>query len=1636
MARRKGGPSLATRALHASNGAMQIRTIELGESLLRSPNGALFRGQRGGEDVLVDYRQAGALGWSPQGPPPALLRVIEHAELPEGPAVVYAGFAGAPLLEAVGSEPLPLARALKIARELTDAIAWVHQHGRLHLDLRPSQVLLDTSDRVALLGASHAARLGREHTDGADQHRPVLALAYLAPEQTGRVSRPSDARTDLYGLGALLYRMLAGRPPLAGKDRLEALHAVVAVEPGPLDAPPAVTRIVQRLLAKDALDRYQTARGLLADLDRCLQLMDGDGLDEFELGQAERGAHLVLPDGLYGRADERAALFAALDRIDEHSSGLVLVAGVEGSGKSALIAELKQQPVQLLEGKLDPSDLGSPYAVVTRALGSALARILSAPEERLDAHRQRIVQGLGTNAGVLVPLLRDLGAILGKTESVPTFDPEAAQLRLRRSLAAMLSCLRQGDERLVLVLDDLQWADQATFALVEALLDDVSGLLIVGAFRTEETDESHPVAALEQSRAPLRIDVGPLPVSAVSEFLETTLRRPADAVADLAAELAQRTAGNPFALRWSLRELHNKGILTPREAGGWRWVQEEVSGLQIADNVAALLAGRLDALSESTRTALQAAAVVGTWLQPDLVATALGRPIEDVLEALGEALEAELVEAQRSDAGRRYRFAHDRVREASLQSLEPDAQRALELALGRALRDSDDGSPFEVVRLLNPVRDQLSGDELGALASTNLLAADRAMDTRALDAAAENLEVAWTLLGYDPWSTAYPEALACRDLQVDVAHQAGRPDELMVWAREIIQNAQRPADAARAYDSLGGTLASKEQISEALDVGYEKLAAMGEKLPRHPNMGHVMLEMARTMFALRGHDKAELLVQEPTTDEAKAAFCRSVSQMGTVVEAPEQYLQMALRAVRITLAHGPSRESGFAYSSFGTILCGPFGKLEEGDRFGQLGLDLVRRFGADDIENRVMINYYAFVAHWTHPWRESIPGLEAARQSALRAGDYTFLPGATMFVTQFRLFTGMPLDQVRASTDLYLQELEADEHNHRRMRAYPAFIDMVTTPSLGEDFFAPFEGLELEADQMTTAILHSLRGIAAVLRGRLDLARAEFDIVRPIGDALFGMPVMPTFKFFDAVATLDAAQSATGSARSKLIKQALAHRKFLAPRAEVAPFNLAHRVALIDAELARAQNRDADAALAYCRAADLARTHGFRNDEALVRRRSAGFHQAAGRAGEAERDLESARAALRDWGALGVLATLPSPPTPDAAEEYADVDVETVVRAGNAIGRELQLDRLLATLTGLLLQNAGAQRVALVVREGNTWTVAALEDASGRSRPGLPLDEAGDLLCLPAARYSLRSGESLRVDDARGAAEYRDDPYVQATDTKSILTLPIVRSGRTEGLIYLENRLLRAAFDASGARVVGLLATQIGVSLENARLFDETEGLKRSFERFVPKQMLNVLGRGGLREVELGHHVEGRMTVLFSDIRSFTALTESMSPSDTFAFINAYLGRMEPIITRHGGFIDKYIGDAIMAVFPGEADDAVHAGRDMLTALKAYNVERKADGRTAIKIGIGVHTGAVMLGTVGGVNRIDGTVIGDTVNLASRVEGQTKTADVAMLVTAATRDALREPAALPLRALGETPVRGRDEPVHLFEVVV
>ncbi|XYI00391.1 AAA family ATPase [Sorangium sp. So ce1128] len=1400
---------------------------------------------------------------------PAVVQPYALEMLGDQPALVLEDFGGVSL-DRLLEGPMPLERFFPLAVRLAEALAGVHRHGVVHKDIKPQNVLLNpTTGEVKITDLGIASRIPRElqHLE----HVGLIegTLAYMAPEQTGRMNRWIDERTDLYSLGVVFYEMLTGALPFRASDPVEWVYCHIAQKPPPAHAlvpsiPPLLSEVVLKLLSKAAEERYQSAAGLRHDLDECFARWRTSGaIQPFALGGRDLSDRFQVPQRLYGREREVEALLAAFERVvAQGRPELVLVSGYSGIGKSSLAAELHRPVVRergfFLSGKFDQTARDVPYRAFHQAFRALIQEILGASEEQVERWRQRFREALGPSGRLLADVLPEVELLLGPQPPVPELPPAEAQSRLHAMLQRFVAATAQKEHPLALFLDDLQWADAASLQLLEQLATYAGAehLLLIGAYRDNEVGPAHPLRLTlaevrKRGAAVSELVLAPLSAAHVTALVAEAVHAPEGQVEPLALLVYEKTGGNPFFVLQFLIALHQEGLIAfDAEEGRWRWDIAAIRDKGFTDNVGELMAGKLQRLSVPARDALKLAACLGSSLDLDTLVVVAGRPAAELRDALEEAVREGLL--LRRDGA--YRFLHDRVQQAAY-SLIPAGQLAeMHLGIGRLLLRAQhakerDEALFDVVGHLNRgaalIRCQAERDELAAL---NLRAGRKAKAAAAFQSAAALFAAGLGLLAPDSWQTQHELTYDLTLERANVAYLTGSFEEAERLLQELMERARTRREMAAAVEVVLAFYHTRGQCARAVEIGLSCLRACGIDLPLHPS-GAQIDEETENVWQAVGDRAIEDLIHLPPMTPPEIRLTMGVLQamsLPAVFVDQNLHFLIVLRMVQISLRHGNAEHSAVAYTAFARGIGPRFGRYQEAYRFGKLGQDLADRSSVLTTKSVVFSYLGPTVVFWTRHYREAYRYTRAGFSAAVESGDLNMACLSCTWIALFPLLSGEPLEDVLHEVEERLGFVRRAGHAfaHSALLSVHAMIQTLRGRPVR---FSMLDGSDLDAPAFEARLEDgALHGVRAVHYNGLK-AQALFVLGSPREASAAATLVMVEYPFRTApyaviaenfyylalslAALCDAERDAP---QRELPEQLLECERRLGEWARSGPDNFLHKHALVRAEIARLLGQELEAIRLYEQAIASAREGGFVQHEAIACELAAGFYRARGLSTSADAHLQKARAAYFTWGAHAKVEQLdqryphiverrPIAPTVTFAVRAEQFDVLPVVKASQSISGELKLPRLLEMLLRIVVEHAGAgEGHVLLVREDRLWA-AAIETPGGAVRLLGAGEASSAALPQSVLNYVRRSHERVLLDDAAARHPFLEDEYFRRKRPRSVLCLPIVRQARLIGLLYLENNLVTGAFTPGRLSVIELLASQSAISLENAMLYAELE---------------------------------------------------------------------------------------------------------------------------------------------------------------------------------------------------------------------
>jgi PAS domain S-box-containing protein len=1392
------------------------------------------------------------------------------------------------VLERDQGQPLDLTRVLRISIGLATALGQLHRHGLIHKDIKPGNLLVDDAGNVWLTGFGIASQLPREHQPPVPPEIIAGTLAYMAPEQTGRMNRSMDTRSDLYSSGITLYELLTGTLPFTAADPLEWVHCQIAREPvSPGErakVPELLSAITMKLLAKDPEERYQTASGLESDLRQCLAQWQSHGrIDAFPLGAHDASDRLLIPEKLYGRGREVEVLLTAFDRVVTHgTSELVLVSGYSGIGKSSVVNELHKVLVPprgiFASGKFDQFKRDIPYATLAQAFQTLIRQILVKSETELSHWRHALQDALGTNGQLIIHLIPEMEFLIGKQPPVPDLPPQDARNRFQLVFRRFLSTFARPEHPLALFLDDLQWLDPATLELLEHLVThtEVRHLMLVGAYRDNEVGPAHPLtrslAMIRSAGARVQnIVLAPLRRDDLEQLIADALHTEREAARTLSDLVFEKTGGNPFFAIQFLTALADESLLAfDRSVAAWHWDIARIRAKSYSDNVVDLMIERLKRFSAKTQEALKQLACLGNAAETSILALADGTTEEAMHAALWEAVRAGLVLRQENS----YKFLHDRIQQAAY-CLTPDEQRGtLHLALGRVLLKSM--TTDQLAEHLFDVANQfnrgaalvIDGNERTQVAAIDLRAGRKAKASAAYAPACAFFATAMGLLDGSDWDSQYALMFSLWLERAECEFLGGNVDKAEQLIMELLRRGTSKVDLAAVYHLKVHLQIVKGEYPQAVDSALACLRLFGIDIPPQPTWEQAQAEYETLWRNLNGHPIENLIDLPLMTDPELQATVQALEALLI----PAYYTDVHLfclhlcLGVNISLQHGTSGGSAIGFGWLGTILGPVFRRYNDGYRFAKLACDLVEKHSF--IASQAKVHYaMGLAALWTQPITTAFDYNLAAFRTGIETGALTYACYSVYESVTILLLRNDPLDEAWRESETALDFARKASFRDQadaivsQQRFIATMLGRTATFSTFSD--VQFDETAFEARLVTEDRMHTmvcfywiLKLKARFLSGDYAEALTAADKANELLWSGRGHIVLLDYYCYAALTVAALYENASADERTRGREVLTAHREQLREWAENYPPTFADKHALVSAEIARIEGRDPDAMHLYEQAIESARENGFVQNEALAHEVAARFYLARGFETFAYVYLRTARNCYDRWGALAKVRQLderyphlqgervPASTTATIGTPVRELDIETVVKASQALSVEIVLPKLIERLMRIAVEHAGAERGLLILLRDDKPQIEAVA-TTGHGKAAVTVRQGSVTpLDLPQSvlQYVLRTRERVVLDDASVSNLYAEDDYVRDKHARSVLCLPIVKQTKLIAALYLENNLTPRAFTSDRVALLEMLASQAAISLENANLYAE---LQRSEAFLAQGQSISHTGSFG-----------------------------------------------------------------------------------------------------------------------------------------------------------------------------------------------
>lgn len=1226
---------------------------------------------------------------------PELLKLISLQRQDNYLILFYENFDGILLSNYIRNEVIEISEFLAIALRLADALEALHQNHIIHKDIQPQNILINPNNyQVKITNLSAASLLSKENLSISNPNFLDGTLSYMSPEQTGRMNRSLDYRTDFYSLGATFYEMLTNQPPFITPDPMELVHCHIArvpISPHQLNSkvPPVVSDIVMKLLAKTAEERYQSTYGLKADLENCLaQLQEQGQISHFTLAQQDVTSQLLISQKLYGRELEVAQLMEACDRVSQGGRELVLVSGYSGIGKSSLVQEvykpISRQRGYFIAGKFDQFKRSIPYSALIQVFQDLIRQLLTESPEQLQAWKAKILEAVGVSGQTIIEVIPEVELIIGPQPTIPSLSPTESQNRFNRVFQQLVSVFAQTQHLLTIFLDDLQWVDLASLKLMSILISDpdIPCLLIIGAYRDNEVSTTHPLVPMIEElqntgTSVNQITLQPLESSHINQLIADTLHCELERSNPLTEVAYRKTAGNPFFLMQFLETLYQEGLLYfDFAAGCWQWNLQQIQHQAIPDNVVELMANKIANLAGATPDTLKLAACVGNRFELSVLATVNKKSLSATANDLWDALQSGLVlpldnsyklpqvlaqgeqdSVLSTVAKIDYKFLHDRVQQAAYSLISEEEKKATHLNLGWLLLQNTpptelEDNIFEIVNHLNLgcelITDQSEKYQLSYL---NLIAGKKAKAATAYEAANRYLMRGIEFLARDSWQQQYELTLSLFAEAIESEYLSTRFEQAIELSKTVLSQAKSLLDKIPVYRSQIQFYASQDQARQATAMALSVLAMLGVSLPQNPQKVDVWVEQVWLKSALRRRQIEELSNLPEMTKADKLAAMQIISSVisPAYMSAPNLFAILVFRSIRLSLKFGNASLSAIAYGQYGLLLCAS-GDTDLGYKTGQLALRLLEKFETRELKSKVYFLFNSSIRPWKEHIQETIEFLLEGSQIGFEVGDVEFACYNAAFYYMHLFFVGRPLQGVAAQLARYVelmaklrQEFQSNFIQLWRQLVLALLGELADEYRLSDETLDEVETMQfLLQTKNYSSIFYAYytKLVLSYLTRNYSQAITYANLAESYAEGVAGTVVVVEHNFYFSLALLARYSTAEKSEQKRILHQVRSQQSKMKKWANDCPENYQPKYELVEAEINRSLGQILEAMAAYDRAIQAARDYGYLQIEALANELAAEFYFSLGKNPIAYIYLEAAHYGFVRWGAMAKVADL------------------------------------------------------------------------------------------------------------------------------------------------------------------------------------------------------------------------------------------------------------------------------------------------------------------------------------------------------------------------------------------------------------
>lgn len=1399
-------------------------------------------------------------------------------------AIIFEDMHGVSLKSYVGQNDISLSQLLKIYLSIAESMNQIHKNGIIHKDINPFNILIEPITlKLKVIDFGISSIYSKENIENIQIDYLEGSIPYISPEQTGRMNRPIDYRTDFYSLGVTYYELLTGNLPFVSSDSMDVIHSHIAKSPispyaqASLKFPnkdivlKKLSDLILKLLSKDPENRYQSASGICYDLSKLIEFeKKAESIHlNLEIGKNDFSGKLQIPIRLYGRKKEQEFLRTAFKRISNGPSEMIFIHGQTGVGKTALVNDLKITVMNsngfFIYGKYDEANQSVPYSAFITASREFIRQILLGSKAYIETWKERILNVLGVNAKLLTNVIPELEIITGKLNDLGELDDNEMNNRFHLTLRDFIQIFQYSRQPILMFLDSIDNADIDSFHLLEYFMDNVhsKNILLICSYQSRDDIFASPISLIKEKYPDIPdLEILNLKLEDVNELVAETLNHPKDKCMDLSNVIYFKTNGNPFFIHEFLKFISMEKYIQPFEKpeGGfiWKWKIEVIRNLNINEDMAEIVTANLKLLHSTTEELVQIASCLGNSFTSEMLSLITGYSRFAIEEALIGAVASGLILPSEEN----YKFLHEKVQLAAYSLLEEKKKQQLHAQIVFRLlfsfsEDQIKENLFNIVNHLNRGRNFIPPD----MSRIHFIELSLEAGRKAKASAAYEVAFEYFLGGIYFFESSEEEKK--KELKInlyietaEVAYLLNDYEKMEKLLQKI--EAEQKEDIlvrARASEIKNKYLITSGNPRAAIKQTIQVLKQININFPASPRIYHVMLSLMKVKMALRNKKISDLKKYKEASDPEKIAAMRLISNIGSAAyfSSPHLLPLLILENVYLSITCGYTQYTPFSFSAYGIILCGTLGQIEEGYQFALLALSIYEEVGGIKNKTKVLHMINSFIIPWKDHVRLTLDPLWECSKSGHETGDLEFAFYGLIQYSVQSLLAGKELPHLDREVVTGLKSFEIYKHNNSIYQMEIIRLTILNLMNAKEESFVSLskakeifgdKDLSLASIEANQFYFHFFNLFLNFYFCNYKQAIIDAKNTLLYSESLRSLPVFPVLLFMESISLLQVYEKVNFLQKKVYMNRVKRNQKKIKKWSKFSKANFLHKYHLIEAEKNRVQGKILSAMDHYALAAQFSKENEYINEAAVVNELAGKFYLSINKTIVAKAYLNSALYYFHIWGADKKVKQLETnfPGIIDNVyKEDLDSEVHStsiithrgdsdsfnlasMVKVSETISREIQLDKLLVSLVKILIENAGAERGLLILQKEEKLFVEA--EASFNKNEisvlqSVPVENAD--LPLSILNYSIRFNEYIVLNDAAKSERFSKDPYVLKNNSKSILCFPIFHKQGLFGIFYLENNLTSYAFKKNSVELLVTISTQSAISIENARLYSDLE---------------------------------------------------------------------------------------------------------------------------------------------------------------------------------------------------------------------